>query len=367
MKRDFQDEKFMSLAIGLAKKGIGKTHPNPAVGAVITKAGKVISSAYHRKAGAMHAEAMALQKAGRLARGATLYGTLEACSHYGKTPPCADAIIKSGIKRAVFSMKDPNPVNSGRGIERLKKAGIKTECGLLEKESSELNRPFIKYMRARLPYVTLKMAQSIDGKIADPNGRSKWITSERSRQLAHKMRSQNDAVMIGVNTLIKDDPLLTDRTSKNGRQPVRVIVDTRLRTPSESRVFSNGDAAGGKVLIAGGRSASPEKKALLEKNGAQVILLPENGRHVDLKALMKHLAGMNITSILCEGGGELCASLLQERLADEALFFISPRIIGGRTSPTSCGGAGNDIKKSLNLRDVSVRRVGEDILVRGLI
>lgn len=366
MENKSLDEKYMRMAISLAKKGIGKTNPNPTVGAVLVKNGRVIALAYHKKAGLPHAEALAIKKAGKKARGATLYCTLEACTHYGKTPPCVDAIIKSGIKRTIFAMKDPNPINYGRGIAKLKKAGIETEYGLLGKESSGLNRPFIKFMKNRLPYVTLKMAQSVDGKIADAKGHSRWITSLYSRQLVHKLRAKNDAVMIGINTLLKDDSLLTNRTSNQiGRQPLRILLDTNLCTPLQSRILKNNKVKGGEVLIAGGMDAPFKKKALLEKKGAKVILLPRKNGRIALVHLMKYLARINIMSVLCEGGGELAASLLKDKLVDEVFFFISPRIIGGKTSPTSCGGSYSDIRKSIRLKNISVERIGPDILIRG--
>lgn len=363
MKRDLLDEKYMKMAIALAKKGIAKTSPNPAVGAVLVKGERVISSAYHRKAGEMHAEALAINKAGKRARGATLYCTLEACAHYGKTPPCVDAIIKSGIKRAVFATRDPNPINHGRGIAKLRDAGIKIDCGVLEKESEALNRPFTKFIKSRLPYVTVKMAQSLDGKIADARGRSKWVSSLASRRLGHTLRGQNDAVMIGVNTLLKDDPLLTNRIGGEiKRQPLRIILDTNLRSSLGSRIFKE---SGSEILVVGGEGASLKRKASLEERGAKVMLLPRKNNRVNLYRLMRYLADANITSLLCEGGGELAASLLKERLADEVYLFISPRIIGGRTSPTSFGGLYSDIRRSAVLKEVSIKRVGSDILIRG--
>jgi diaminohydroxyphosphoribosylaminopyrimidine deaminase/5-amino-6-(5-phosphoribosylamino)uracil reductase len=366
MKSDLLDKKYMKLAIELAKKGVGRTNPNPAVGAVIVKNRRVIASAYHKKAGLLHAEALAIKKAGKAAHGATLYSTLEACTHYGKTPPCVDAIFKSGIKRAVFAMKDPNPINYGCGIAKLRKAGVKTECGLLRKAASDLNRPFIKFMRSHLPYVTIKMAQSVDGKIADAKGRSKWITSTYSRQFVHKLRVQNDAVMIGINTLLKDDPVLTSRVyEKVGRQPLRIVLDSNLCTPLQSRIVRTSRDKGGDVLIAGGNGASPKKKILLEKNGVKVILLPRKNNHVSLISLMRYLAKIGVMSVLCEGGGEVAASLLKEKLVDEIFFFISPCIIGGRKSPTSCGGVDSDIRRSIRLKNIKIERFGPDILIRG--
>jgi diaminohydroxyphosphoribosylaminopyrimidine deaminase/5-amino-6-(5-phosphoribosylamino)uracil reductase len=367
MKHNLVDEKYMRMAISLARKGIGRTSPNPNVGAVLVKDGKIVASAYHKKAGSIHAEALAIKKAGKKAHGATLYVTLEACTHYGKTPPCVDAIIGSGIKRAVFGMRDPNPVNYGRGIASLKQAGVKTKCGVLSKESSKLNKPFVKFMKRGLPYVTIKMAQSVDGKIADTQGNSKWITSELSRRFVHKMRAQHDAIMVGVNTLFKDNPLLTHRfrAYKNKKQPLGIVIDTNLRTPLQSRILKDIKTGKRQVLIVGGKRAPLAKKEALEKKGAKTVLLPRKNGRVNLVYLMKYLASMNAMSILCEGGSELAASLLREKLADEAFFFISPSIIGGRTSKTSCGGLYGNIKKKFRLKNVGVERIGPDILVKG--
>lgn len=357
------DKKYMGIAVSLARKGMGRTSPNPAVGAVIVKNGRIIAADYHKKAGAPHAEALVIKKAGKDAAGATLYCTLEACSHYGKTPPCVDAVIKGGIKRAVFAMKDPNPLNDGRGISRLKKAGIRVEYGLLAKEAAAINKPFVKFMKRKMPYVTIKIAESLDGKIADAKGNSKWITSEKSRRFVHKMRAQNDAVMIGINTLLKDDPLLTNRYYRAiRRQPMRVIVDTAIKTPLSSRILKSG---GGMVLIAAGQGASAKRKELLQKKGARIALLPERNGRVKLAALLKYLKGIGIMSVLCEGGGELVSSLIRERLADEAYFFIAPKIIGGRLAPSSCEGPSAGIRNAINLKNIKLEKMGTDILVRG--
>ena len=365
MKRNPLDKKYMKIAISLAEKGIGKTNPNPAVGAVLVKSGRVIAADYHKKTGSMHAEALVISSAGNKARGATLYVTLEACTHSGKTPPCVNGIIKSGIKRTVFAMRDPNPLNYGRGIARLKRAGIETKCGVLRNEAVGLNRPFTKFMKKHLPYVTVKMAQSVDGKIADAKGRSRWITSAASRRLVHKLRSQNDAVMVGINTLLKDNPRLTNRAYRQiKRQPLRIILDTDLRTPLHSGVLNN-IKNNGKVLIAGGKGASLKKKLSIEKRGAKVILLPKKNNHINLRSLLKYLTGMNVMSILCEGGGELVSSLIKDSLVDEVFFFISPRIIGGKRSPASCNGLPGNLKKSIKLKKPRIELVGQDFLIRG--
>jgi diaminohydroxyphosphoribosylaminopyrimidine deaminase/5-amino-6-(5-phosphoribosylamino)uracil reductase len=359
------DKKYMELALSLAERGVGKTSPNPAVGALLVKKGRIIAADYHKKAGTPHAEALVIKKAGISAKGATLYCTLETCTHYGKTPPCVDAVIKSGIKRAVFAMKDPNPVNDGKGIERLKKSGIEVKYGLLEDRAKKLNRPFIKFMKKRLPYVTLKIAESIDGKIADSYGNSKWVTSLESRRLTHRMRAEHDAVMVGINTLLRDDPLLNNRYCRDiKRQPVRIVLDTMLRTPLKSRLLKGGKDCG-HVLIAGGIGASLKRKELLENKGAKVVLLPKEKDRIKLMSLLKYLADKGIMSVLCEGGGELAASLIKERLADEAYFFLSPKIIGGRTSPTACDGPDASLKDSVTFKNIMIKRVGPDIMIHG--
>ncbi len=355
----------MAMALLLAEKGVGKTSPNPAVGAVLVKKGSVIASAYHRKAGTPHAEALAIKRAGCETRGSTLYCTLEACTHYGKTPPCIDAIIQSGIKRAVFAMKDPNPINDGGGIAALERSGIKAECGLFEDEAKRLNRPFIKFMKRHLPYVIIKIAESLDGKTADETGDSKWISAEESRRFVHRLRAQSDAVMVGVNTVIKDDPLLNNRYCHVfKKQPLRIILDTDLRTPLKSRILKVRGGCG-PLLIVGGAGASAKKRVLLEKKGAKVAILPREDGHIRLMPLLKYLYREGVMSVLCEGGGELVASLVSARLADEAYFFISPKIIGGRRSPTACGGSGRPIKDSARLKNIEISTIGPDIMIRG--
>jgi len=356
------NEKYMRMAIALARKGIGKTSPNPAVGALVVKNGKIISRAYHKKAGEPHAEALAIERAGSKAKGATLYATLEACTHFGKTPPCVDKIIACGIKRAVFGMRDPNPVNFGRGIAMLRKAGITTLCGVLRKEVTQLNRPFIKFMTEHLPYITVKVAQSIDGKIADTSGNSRWISSPASRNAVQRLRMRHDAIMVGINTLLEDNPRLSVRSRRCDKQPYRIILDSDLRTPLSSRIFRH---HGGDIIIIGGTGASQKRMMMLKKRGASVILVPRKKGHVDIVYAVKDLAKKGIMSILCEGGGELISSLLKERLVDEVYIFISPRFVGGRTAASSCGGDYSDIRKSFNLKDVVATKSGTDLLIKG--
>lgn len=338
------DEKYMRLALGLAKKGEGFTSPNPMVGAVIVKNGRIVGKGFHKRCGSAHAEVNALKDAGNAAKGATIYVSLEPCGHFGRTGPCTDALIESGIKKAIIAMKDPNPVNNGRGIKKLVKNGISVATGILKEEAANLNRPYIKYITKKMPYVTVKIAESLDGKIATRTGESKWITGEDSRRYVHDLRAGSDAVMVGVNTIIKDDPMLLSKTSKE-KQPLRIVVDSHFKTPKTARIFSKVER-------------SPVIIATTKKNGASHF------SRVDLKALMKELAKREIANILVEGGGELVASLVEERLVDRFFFFIAPKIIGGRDAKTAVEGMGVDrISRAAPLKFVMIKRFKEDILI----
>lgn len=349
----------MRQAIGLALKAEGMTSPNPIVGAVVVKDDRIIGRGYHKKAGFAHAEIAALGQARRLAAGATLYVTLEPCDHFGRTPPCTDAIIKSGIKKVVIGMKDPNPLNNGKGIRRLRRHGMIIKTGVLEKASESINKPYIKFITKRMPYITIKVGQSLDGKIATKTGDSRWITSDDSRRYVHKLRQEADAVMVGVNTVIKDNPLLTNRISSD-KQPVRIIVDAHLKTPLNSRIFS--DIGKSPVYIA--TVKRDPRISRYEEKGAKVLIVKSKDMMVDLRDLLKTLGKMDIVRIMVEGGGELIASLIEEGLADHFLFFIAPKIIGGRSAKTSVEGRGiARVKDAAILRGVKVRRFKEDILI----
>lgn len=355
------DEKYMRLALGLAKKAEGLTNPNPAVGAVVVKNGRVVGSGYHKRCGLPHAEAVALRAAGASARGAALYVTLEPCNHYGRTPPCTDAIIARGITRVVAAMKDPNPITNGRSMKKLKRHGINTTIGVLEEEASGLNRPFIKFMKTKMPYVTVKIAESLDGKIATRSGDSRWITSDDSRAYVQKLRRKADAVMVGVNTIIRDDPMLLSRVA-GPKQPARVIIDSRLRTPLTAKVFSSTKVS--PVIIATTRLASSRKAGAFVSKGATIIFTGLKGGRVDLKDLLKRLGSMNMIDLLVEGGGELVAALLEEKLVDRLLFFMAPKIIGGRNAVTSVEGRGiGRVKDALDLGIISVKRFSKDIMI----
>jgi diaminohydroxyphosphoribosylaminopyrimidine deaminase/5-amino-6-(5-phosphoribosylamino)uracil reductase len=353
------DERYMRMALSLAKRAEGMTSPNPLVGAVIVRGGKVVGSGYHKRAGLPHAEINAIEDAGRKANGAVLYVTLEPCDHFGRTPPCTDAIINSGIKTVVIATPDPNPLTGGRGIKMLKRHGIKTVVGILKDEARSMNKAFEKRVTKNMPYVTVKSAESIDGKIATRTGDSKWITSEDSRRYVHRLRALSDAVMVGVNTIIKDDPLLTSRI-QGSRQPVRIIVDSHLRTPLNAKIFSNIKRAP-LIIVTIGKSSKIGRYVEL---GAEVIIVKAKGGMVDLRALLKELAKREITSILVEGGGNLNAKLLEESLADKVLFFISPKIIGGRDAITSVEGRGaKNVKDAVKLKNIKLKKFRDDILI----
>jgi diaminohydroxyphosphoribosylaminopyrimidine deaminase/5-amino-6-(5-phosphoribosylamino)uracil reductase len=346
----------------LAAKANGRTSPNPLVGALVVKGGRIIGRGYHKKAGQAHAEVIALDKAGARTKGATLYVTLEPCAHFGRTPPCVDRIIKSGVKKVVVGMVDPNPVNNGRGIAKLKAYGIKTEVGFLEEELKRLNVVFIKYITKRMPFVTVKIAESLDGKIATKDGDSKWITSDKSRAFAHRTRSDFDAIMVGVNTIIRDNPKLDAWFSR--KHPIKVITDSHLSTPQNAAVFSGNSPVIIVTLPSRPGQETDNRKALAEK--AKIMEVKEKFGQVNLKDMFKKLAQMEITNVLVEGGGTLIGALFDEGLVDRVMFFISPKVIGGRDSLGSVMGRGiSRVDNAFRLKNIKVRRLAEDILVEG--
>jgi len=355
----------MRRAIRLARRAEGHTSPNPLVGAVIVKDGAVVGSGYHRKAGQPHAEVNAITDAGRKTQGATLYVTLEPCDHFGRTPPCTDAIIASGIREAVIAMRDPNPLNNGRGLRRLARHGIKVSVGMLEGEARAINKPYSKYITARMPYVTVKIAQSLDGKIATRTGDAKWVSSEESRRFVHRLRGKVDAVMVGAATVIRDDPLLTCRPDGRAaalRHPVRVIVDTYLKTPERARVIRS--VGQGSVVIATSKKAPASKIARMRSRGVDMLVVGSSGGRIRMRQLLKMLAERGITHLLVEGGGELIGSLVEARLVDTFLFFIAPKIIGGRDAKTSVEGGGvASMKDCLRLNEMRVTKMQHDIMI----
>ncbi len=340
-----EDKKYISAAIALASSAKGRTSPNPCVGALVVKGGRIVGKGYHRYAGGPHAEVYALKQAGKKARGATLYVSLEPCRHYGKTPPCVDMIKGYGIKRVVAAMKDPNPLNNGKGLSALRRYGIRSESGIMRKEARELNRPFIKYMEEGMPFVAVKAAQTLDGKIATRTGDSKWVSNEVSRRFVHKLRSEADAVIVGANTVIKDDPLLTARI-KGGKvkQPLRIILAGKRGIPKDAKVLNS---KGGDVLV-----VMPDKKTGMVK----------------MRDLLRKIAGRGVMSVLIEGGGETIASAFREKVVDKVYFFIAPKISGGRDAKSSVEGEGvSRMKDSVGITDIKLHDMAGDILVEGYV
>jgi diaminohydroxyphosphoribosylaminopyrimidine deaminase / 5-amino-6-(5-phosphoribosylamino)uracil reductase len=353
---------FMNLAIKLALKAKGLTSPNPMVGALVVKDEVIIGSGFHEKAGSAHAEIVSLDNAGKKAKGATLFVTLEPCTHYGRTPPCVDRIIQSGIKRVVIGMVDPNPVNNGKGIQILKNHKIIVESGFCEDKLKIMNEAFIKYITRRLPFVTVKVAESLDGKIATRTGDSRWISSDRSRIWSHKIRKYYDGIIVGVNTVLRDNPKL-DAWYSN-RHPVKIIVDSQLSIPQHANVLA-GQAQAILVTLPVAPGQETENRKILEQK-ARILEVKGKEGQINLKDMLKKLARLEITSVLVEGGGTLIGSLFDEGLVDKVMFFISPKIIGGKDAIGSVMGHGvARLDQAIKLRNFKTRRFGDDILVEG--
>ena len=356
------DKKYMELAIELAKRGKGKVNPNPLVGAVVVKNDIIIGQGYHEEFGKAHAEVNAFNSLKESAEGATIYVTLEPCSHYGKTPPCVDRIIENKISKVVIGTLDPNPLVAGRGVKKLKDFGIEVVVGVLEEECKRVAEVFMKYIITKEPFVVLKTAMTLDGKIATESGESKWITCEESRKEVHKLRNELSAIMVGVNTVIKDNPELTCRI-EGGRNPIRVIVDSKLRIPIKSKVINDKLA---RTIIATTEDASKEKINELNSLGVEVLVAKAKEGRVDLQDLMIKLGESNIDGILLEGGGNLSFSALGEGIVDKLQVYIAPKIIGGEKSKTPVGGRGVEkLSEAIFLKNMTTSYVGEDILIQG--
>jgi diaminohydroxyphosphoribosylaminopyrimidine deaminase/5-amino-6-(5-phosphoribosylamino)uracil reductase len=354
------DEQWMKRALRLAEKGRGRTSPNPMVGAVLVKNGTVVGEGCHAKAGGDHAEIVALQQAREEARGAVLYLNLEPCTHYGKTPPCAPRVIQSKVKRVVIGMEDPNPLVKGKGVETLKRAGLEVEVGILERECRKLNEAFSKYILEKQPFIILKVAATLDGKIATRNGDSKWISGEASRHLVHQLRDQVDGVLVGIGTVLKDDPKLTARISK-GRDPYRIVLDSRLRIPEEAKVIG---ASPSKTIIVSTEIAPKDKTKKLEKKGAQVLLLDSKEGKINLKSCLSKLGEIGMMSVMVEGGSQVNGSFLDEALIDKLLLFLSPKMMGDPQALGIFGGKEiSTVQEVTTLKEMKTRRVGEDILL----
>jgi diaminohydroxyphosphoribosylaminopyrimidine deaminase/5-amino-6-(5-phosphoribosylamino)uracil reductase len=361
----------MQMALDLAKKGEGFTSPNPMVGAVIVKDKRVVGKGYHKAAGEAHAEVNAIDNAGALAKNATLYVTLEPCNHTGRTPPCTEKIIASGIHRVVAAMNDPNSGVKGGGLEHLKNCGINVSVGVCEKQAKRLNEFFIKYVGAKRPFTIVKCAATLDGRIATKTGDSKWVTGEESRLFVHRLRHAVDAIMVGVNTVEKDNPSLTTRLTtppKNLKQldPTRIILDTHLRISEKAKLLRL-DSDSDTILITS-PLVSRDKKTRLEKKGVRIIESPVANGLIDLDRLMDLLGSLEITSLLIEGGSRVFASALSAGIVDKVLFFYAPKILGGDDGIPICKGPGVDLMDNcIPVKDISVRRFGDDIMIEGYI
>ena len=357
------DEDFMREALLLAKNARGRTSPNPLVGALLVREGRVVGAGWHRKAGTPHAEVHALAMAGDLARGATAYVTLEPCSHHGRTGPCAEALVKAGVRRVVTAMLDPNPLVVGRGKALLEAAGVEVTVGVLAEEARLLNEAYLKWVTEKLPFVTLKTAMTLDGKIATAAGKSQWITGEAARRRVHEMRDVTDAIVVGIGTVLSDDPSLTTRLADGtGKNPLRVIIDSRARTPLGAKVARDGVA---KTLVAVTCDAPEERCAALQAAGVEVVCAGA-GERVDLLSLMRLLAARDITSVFVEGGGTLNFSLFAAGLVDKVHAFIAPKIVGGADALTSVEGAGfAELADAVELKNLTMERLGDDLLLTG--
>jgi diaminohydroxyphosphoribosylaminopyrimidine deaminase/5-amino-6-(5-phosphoribosylamino)uracil reductase len=352
-----QNEEYMERALRLAKRG--RPWPNPYVGAVVVKAGQIIGEGYHPKAGQGHAEVYALRDAGEKTKGATLYVTLEPCCHRGRTGPCTDAILEGGIGRVVAAMEDPNPKVSGRGLTILRKAGLQVEKGVLEKEARQLNEVFLHTIAQRRPFFTLKLAQSLDGKIATKTGQSRWITGRKARDRVHRLRDRSQAIMVGSGTVHADNPLLNTRIPQ-GHNPIRIIVDTDATTPTDAKLWS----VDSPVIVATAKGADLGRIAELERAGAQVLVLPRLEGKVDLKALATALFAQGIVDVLVEGGATLAAAMARLQLVDKFHLFLAPLLIGDRAAPGSIGSPGwEKLASCPRFRLDSKEQIGEDLLL----
>jgi diaminohydroxyphosphoribosylaminopyrimidine deaminase/5-amino-6-(5-phosphoribosylamino)uracil reductase len=359
------DNEYMQMALTLAEKGCGRVSPNPMVGAVVVHAGRVVGQGYHQYVGGPHAEVNAIDDAGDAARNATLYVTLEPCNHFGRTPPCTQKILEAGINRVVVAMQDPNPDVAGGGNAFLVSRGVDLECGVEEAAARRLNESFIKFVRTGKPFVILKIASTLDGRIATRSGDARWVTGESARAHVHQLRHAMDAIMVGVGTVEADDPQLTTRL-ENGRgiDPVRVVLDTGLRMSEKARMLHQDSKASTWVVC--GSDASPAAKKRLRAEGAMIVQTPLMGKRIDLDALMPQLGQRGVTSLLIEGGAQVAGAALRAGVVDKVVFFYAPKIYGGDDGVPICGGRGPDLMRdSLAVSHIELDRMGDDIMVSG--
>lgn len=354
-----EDREIMRMALKLAERGRGWTNPNPMVGAVVVKDGKIIGQGYHARCGELHAERRALQSCTESPRGANLYVTLEPCCHFGRQPPCTDAILEAGIARVVIGSDDPNPLVAGKGAEQLRASGVEVETGVLKEECDAVNQVFFHFICTHTPYVVMKYAMTMDGKIATRTGASRWVTGEIARRRVHADRGRYAAIMAGIGTVLADDPLLTCRT-ENGRNPVRVVCDTHLRIPLESQIVRS---AGEIPTILAAGNPSPERKAALEAAGCRVWELPGKDGHTDLRALMARLGAQQLDSVLLEGGTALHGAALEAGVVQKVQTYLAPKLFGG-AGKSPVGGLGVELPaQAVRLKNTAVTRLGDDFLL----
>jgi len=359
---NINDKTFMKKALDLAVKALGRTSPNPLVGCVIVKNAQIVGEGYHHKAGTPHAEVHALEAAGEQAREATAYVTLEPCSHFGRTPPCAEALVRAGIKRVVVAMEDPNPLVSGRGIARLREVGIQVDVGLMLHEASLINEVFIKVMTTGLPFVVYKTAMTLDGKIATETGDSRWVSSEVSRQYVHQLRDRYDVILAGSETILQDNPALNCRLP-NGQDPVRLIVDGKLRVAENAQVLTS--SAESTCVIATTQAASSEKLKRLNRLIGVEVWQYDTPRHVPLEHLLRDLVRRGWTSVLLEGGGGLAGTLIQDQLVDKIEFFIAPKLVGGNGPSPLSGLHIERMQEAISLQDLHIDMYSSDLHIIG--
>lgn len=357
----------MRRAIELAKKGGGFVHPNPLVGCVVVKDGQVIAEGYHEKYGGFHAERNALTYCKTETKDALLYVTLEPCCHYGKTPPCTEIIIEKGIKKVFVGILDPNPLVAGKGVKMLQDAGIEVEVGICEDEIRELNKVFLKYITTKWPYVIMKTAMTLDGKIAAHTGDSKWVTNEESRKMVHQLRSEMAGVVVGINTVLADDPMLTCRLEGNHHQPARIVVDSKLRIPIDCQLVKTANQY--QTIVACADDVCRDVRPCVSTTtDIELLHCKSKDDHVDINDLMTQLGAQGIDSLLLEGGGTLNAAFLEAGCVDEVWAFIAPKIIGGSESKTPVAGKGIDrMCDAIKLQDIDIQNINGDILIKGKI
>jgi len=362
-----QDKHFMQMALDLAVRGEGFTSPNPMVGAVVVKDGKVVGGGFHEVVGGPHAEVNAINAAGKLAEGGTLYVTLEPCNHTGRTPPCTATILKAGISRVVVAMPDPNQHVAGGGVEHLKRHGLEVITGVCEQQARRQNEAFIKYITTGRPFVIAKCAATLDGRIATRTGDSRWVTGEAARHYVHRLRHAVDAILVGIHTIQADDPSLTTRLEgRPSKDPIRIILDTRLSIAPDARVLQQ--ASDADTILVAGQGVGQNKKSVLENAGNRVIEAALKNNRIDLVALMQQLGALEISSLLVEGGSRVLASAFKAGIVDKVQFFYAPKVLGGDDGVPICSGPGPELmNQSIPIKEITVQRFDDDVLIEGYV